>query len=375
MSIAPTLLVAAMAVQISASLGLGSGDLGLAVSSFFAATAATTALLGRVVSRYGARAGLTAVMAVNAAVLLALSISQSIWMVIGALLVGGIANGAVHPASNAVLAAGMRGHLGLALGIKQSSMPAAALAGGLAVPLIALTVGWRWAFVLASMCSIGLMVAALRYRPADPPRAVRAADQSHGSPPPRMRLKLLSAGVCFGAAAGTSVNVFLVDASVQSQILAPAAAGLLAAFCGALAVGVRVGLGRLADRHPDTDATKYSVVLLVVCVMGAGLMATGIPAAFMLGAVLAAGLGFGWTGLVHLSAMRSSTTDAARTTGTLMTGMATGSCLGPLLLGQVAAHWDYRPVWVCAAVLTTAAALMLATVAKPHPTQSTGVGR
>ncbi|MGE0216568.1 MFS transporter [Mycolicibacterium sp.] len=374
MCIAPPLLVAAMAVQISRSLGLNSGALGLAVSGFFAATASSTALLGRVVSRWGVRPALTTAMAVNGVVLVSIALSQSIWQIVVALVVGGIANGAVHPASNVVLAGGVRGHLGLALGIKQSSMPAAALVGGIAVPAVALTVGWRWAFVMAAALSAVLVAVASRYRQPGGEDSGPAQAGADGPPSVVLRLRLLSAAVCCGAAAGTSLNVFMVDGSVQSHILAPAKAGLLAACCGMLAVLARVGLGWQADRRPDRDPTAPTLTLLATCVVGSVLMSTGHPAAFVVGAVLAAGLGFGWTGLVHLSAMRGST-DTARTTGTLMTGFASGSCLGPLVLGHVAAQWGYRPVWISVTVLGLLAAAMMSAVTTRRVVTSKGASR
>ena len=41
--------------------------------------------------------------------------------------------------------------LGFALATKQSGMPAGALLGGAAVPAIALTVGWQWAYVAGAV--------------------------------------------------------------------------------------------------------------------------------------------------------------------------------------------------------------------------------
>lgn len=370
MSIAPTLLVAAMAVQISGTLGLGSGALGLAVSGFFGATAATTAVLGRVVARYGARAGMAAVMAVNCTVLVFLAVSQSIWMVVAGLIVGGVANGAIHPASNLVLADGVRGHLGLALGIKQSSMPAAALAGGLAVPAIALTVGWRWAFVSAAVASLALVVAALRYRaPVHDPQPRDQPEPAEIPTAPPLRLKLLSVAVCCAAAAGTSLNVFLVDGGVQSAALAPASAGMLAACCGGLAVAGRTGLGWFADRRPASNPMYATLILIVTCSVGGALMAAGPQTVFVIGALLAAGVGFGWTGLVHLSAMRANA-DTARATGTLMTGFAGGSCVGPLLMGQVSTHFGYPAVWVCVSALSLIGAALIVLVTRQRPSSA-----
>ena len=51
--------------------------------------------------------------------------------------------------------------LGLAIALKQSGMPTAAMIGGATVPLLALTLGWRSAFVLG----VGIAGAA-RPRPA-----------------------------------------------------------------------------------------------------------------------------------------------------------------------------------------------------------------
>src|SRR5690606_13019603 len=43
------------------------------------------------------------------------------------------------------------GRHGLAFGTKEASIPAATLTAGLAVPLIALTLGWRWALALGTI--------------------------------------------------------------------------------------------------------------------------------------------------------------------------------------------------------------------------------
>ena len=42
------------------------------------------------------------------------------------------------------------GRQGLSFGVKQAAIPVSTLLAGAAVPVVALTVGWRWAFVLAA---------------------------------------------------------------------------------------------------------------------------------------------------------------------------------------------------------------------------------
>ena len=72
-----------------------------------------------------------------------------------ALLVGGLGNAIGQPAGNALVAAQVRPErFGLGFAIKQSGIPLATLLGGLAVPLIALTIGWRFAYVLAAGAAV-----------------------------------------------------------------------------------------------------------------------------------------------------------------------------------------------------------------------------
>ena len=356
MSITPTFLVSGMAVQISEALHLDPGQLGIAVAGFFGATAVTTSALGRVVARAGARTGLLVVMGVDVVVLLTLASATHIAVLVGALLVAGTANGAVHPASNTLLAQGVQSRLGLALGIKQSSMPAAALMGGLAVPLVALTVGWRWGFVLGAVVAASIFVWVLRL--GSGAKAV-ASGEARGRLGGVRRPWLLSVGAGCGAAAGTSLSVFLVDATVRSGHAAPAAAGLLAASGGFIALLNRAGLGWAQDAGRGASPLVLARRLVMFGALGFVLMTIGPSTLYVIGAAVALGWGFGWTGLVHLAVVGEPSTSAARATGTLMTGFAAGSCLGPLGLGQVSARWGYEPVWMVAACLSLAAGLAL----------------
>jgi len=49
------------------------------------------------------------------------------------------------------------------VGAKQSSGPYATLLAGPSVPLVALTVGWRWAFVLAAPGAMALVAAGFMF--------------------------------------------------------------------------------------------------------------------------------------------------------------------------------------------------------------------
>ena len=61
------------------------------------------------------------------------------------------ANALGQLASNAALARHVPAHRqGLSFGVKQAAIPVSTLLAGAAVPTIALTAGWRWAFVAAA---------------------------------------------------------------------------------------------------------------------------------------------------------------------------------------------------------------------------------
>jgi MFS family permease len=141
----PAFLLGGLAVQAREELGFGADALGLAVALFFASSAVASPTAGRVVERLGASLGMR-VTAVGAALsMLGVALVARSWLALVACLVlGGLSNALSHPSSNLSLARQVpEGRQGLSFGIKQSAIPAATLLAGLAVPLVATTVGWR----------------------------------------------------------------------------------------------------------------------------------------------------------------------------------------------------------------------------------------
>ena len=87
------------------------------------------------------------------------------------LAVAGLANAVTQPAINLFMADQVpRDRQGLAFGIKQSAIPAAVLVSGLALPLLALPLGWRPTFAI---CAPGALAVAV----------IVAADRSAFAPP------------------------------------------------------------------------------------------------------------------------------------------------------------------------------------------------
>jgi predicted MFS family arabinose efflux permease len=365
LSVAPPFMVGALAVQVGADLDLRPAVLGFLVSTFFATTALCSSTMGRAVERRGVRDGLTGVMVLNVVALVGILSATSVAHLAVAMAVAGVANGAVHPAANALLAQGIRGRLGLALGIKQAAMPASTIVGGLAVPLVALTLGWRAAFGILAVVSVAVLVGTRRVG-ADvilrsPAATVDPAPPSVGV---RRPLGRLTVGAFLGAAASSSLGTFLVDSGVQLSELSEATTGWVFASAGLVGVLTRVAVGHVADFHATSHAYRTCVVMLLLGTAGTVMIASGDPRLYAVGAWLAFGAGWGWPGLVHFAVIRESRDGAARSTGRLLVGFAGGSAAGPIALGQVVETWGYTVMWTVAAVLSLLACVALAPLAR-----------
>jgi MFS family permease len=353
-SVLPGFLVGALAVGMRAELGFGPAQLGLAVAWFFITTALGAASLGKYVDRFGVRRGLTIGAIGSATSLLVIGLAPSYTLVLVGMTVGGLANALSQPAVNALLAERIPPQrLGFAFGIKQASSPAAMLLGGLAVPTLSLTVGWRGAFVVgAGLALVGSLIARTLGdgggRPLQRRPRLRDSQADLGS------LVIFAAGGMLGAAAGTSLGAFLVDAAVADG-MTEAHAGLVFAATSIGGLISRPVFGAYLDRHPTRSRYSTIVLLLFVGAPGYLLLATGSTPLYVGGAILAFVAGWGWTGLFHYTVVSQNPTTPAASTGVIQTGLSLGAGAGPLALGLVAEHGSYAWAWVGAAALASLA--------------------
>ncbi len=356
MGVLPPFLVGALAVQLRADLGIGLGALGLATAALFAVSGSLSRASGALVQRVGAGRGMTLAALLSSASLAGVGLAWSYAVLVAALVVGGIGNAFAQPAANMRISELVPGRrLGFAFGIKQSSIPAATLLGGLAVPGIALVIGWRWAPGIAALVALGVAAWASRASPVvthgdgteEPDRGL-----------PRGGLLVLTIGAGLGAAAATSLGVFLVDSGVAAG-LSHAHAGLLFAAASLLGLGNRIGIGWLADRRPRQSHYLVIANLLTFGACGYGLLSFGAPLVFVLGALLGYGAGWAWTGLFHFAIVKDNRLSAASATGFVQTGLSLGAAAGPLGFGVVAELTSYRTAWLATAALSLAGALAI----------------
>ena len=343
MGMLPAFLLGAMSVQVRADIGLDAGHLGRAVMAFFLVSGAVYAVAGSSVERLGTVRATWVGAGFATLSLIGVAVAPSPSWVTFALVVGGPGNAVSQLAANLRLSDAIPAtRQGIAFGTKQGAVPLAAFFGGLAVPAVALTVGWRVAFFAGAAMLLPVSVLN-RPRTRDPgTSAERPALGQLGNA--RRHLWAIAVAAGLGTAATNVLAVFYVDAVVLGGT-SPAAAGLLLAGGSIAGAGIRVVVGRSADRRTGRHLV---VVAAMLAVSAAGYAALALPPrGWMLAAVTALTFttGWGWNGLLTYAVVRFNPAAPARATGITQAGVSVGGALGPVAAGHVAAGGSYALVW------------------------------
>jgi MFS family permease len=356
-SILPVFLTGALAVQIRQELRFDETGLGLTVAAFFGTAALVSTWGGKIAEQLGPIAGmrLAAVLAAVASFAVAIA-ARSLMLLLLFLVVAGLSNAIGQPAANLFLARRVDSRrLGTALGIKQSAIPVATLLGGLAVPAVALTVGWRWAFAGAAAVAAVLALP----RQGDDPVPRTGPARRHGSGDVALRpLVVLAVGIGLGCAAANTLGAFLVSAAVDAG-MAEARAGLFAASASLAGVASRLFFGVRADR-PDARHLVTASRMLAMGSAGYLLLATSSTRLMVVGGFLGYCLGWGWPGLSNLAVVLHNPSAPAAATGIIQTGTYFGAVLGPFLFGVAVDQWSYESAWVAPAVVSLVGAGVIA---------------
>lgn len=169
----PVFLLGGLAVQMGSDLDFSPAGLGLAVSVYFGVSALASVPSGRLVERYGpARVARCGIVLAAVSMLAVAALARSYPVLVGLLALSAAANALGQLASNTALAQHVPARRqGLSFGVKQAAIPISTLLAGAAVPVIALTVGWRWAFVAAAVAAMTTLPAVPREIPGPPRRA------------------------------------------------------------------------------------------------------------------------------------------------------------------------------------------------------------
>lgn len=338
----PLSVVGAQGPLLLEDLGNQAALLGLAVASFFAASAAASAAAGRLSLHFTSAALSRMAVSISAVMLCVIALWVRDWTgLIVALGVAGVGNAFVHVGANQLLALEVPPQRqGLAFGFKQASFPLSAVLGGASLPLIGLSVGWPWAF------ASGALLAAIVLLMIPQSRAITvAASRAQGRPPARKSLMVIMAGAGFASMAGNSLTPFLASSAVDHG-LAPGAAGWLLALGSGAGAATRLGSGLLADR---TAIKGLDAMVFLLGIGVAGFILLAIPggsSAFVAGTVLAYAGGWGWAAVLVLAIVRADRITGAASMSVIAIGPYLGAVAGPALFGLVVDRTSYSIGWL-----------------------------
>ena len=353
----PIFLTATMALRLKEDLGIGEEALGALLSIFSVGAAIAAPVMGRLAERLGPGPSLRLASALSGVVMISIAAAAQGWLAIAGLLVaGGIAATLMQSSSNLWLARTIEDRrMGLAFGMKQSGGPTAALLAGLAVPVLALAVGWRWTFAGFG----GFALVAVLTVPRTGLRGVGRTAPSREGDVDLGPLLVLTAGAAVSTALSAAFTGFSVTAAVQQGGLSESAAGLVFALGALTGIATRVALGHWVDGRPDT---RFGVPAMLVAAgaLGFGVLSlgSGSPAAFMVAVPFSFATVWGWVGVFNYAVTRSNATSPAAATGITLVGSNVGVVVGPAVFGFLFAR-SYSAAWLTAAVGSLLGAALL----------------
>ena len=153
MAVGPLALFALSALSpfVTTDLGLRPSQFGALATLSFAAATPRAWLLGRWLDRCSARGILFGVFSLSGLALLVTASAQSFgWLVVGVLITG-VAMSVTNPVTNRLVSVQVAdGQRGAVMGVKQSGVQLGQLLVGLALPSLAVLIGWRGA--VAATC-------------------------------------------------------------------------------------------------------------------------------------------------------------------------------------------------------------------------------
>lgn len=352
----PVFLTGALAVQIRHDLHLNASHLGAAVAVFFASASLTSIASGRLAERSGVEIIMRVCVILSVITLggiAFLATSYPVFLIFLAL--GGITNGAVQPAVNLFLSNVVPlSRLGMAFGVKQAAIPMATFLSGLAVPSLALTIGWHYAYLFVA--PVGLILFFLIPKRAPVGLRVKRRDQIREKvylPP----LIVLAIGMGLGSSAANGLGAFLVSSAVHSG-WAPGAAGLLVVLGSVTGFSARLLNGFMADRR---NGKHIMVTAWMVGTGGIGylLLMLGYSWLIIPATMVSYGAGWGWNGLFNFAVVWNYPRSAGYATGITQSGAYVGSVFGPLFFGLLVDRSGYPIAWTSAGIEAFGAAIAM----------------
>ena len=347
-----TVGLAVLAPQLRVEFGLSLGQVGVLLSAAWLGALPTLLLWGLAADRYGERLVLALGLLASAVCLVGAALAPSFGLLLASLALAGATGASVNSASGrAVMHWFAPDERGVALGIRQTAIPAGGLVAALFFPALASSGGSEAAFLfLAGFLALGAAGGWLVLRDGEveaieaPPFLGTLRDRR------LWRLSLASGLYMYAQVAVIGFGVLFLH---DSHGLADDDAALVVAAAQVLAVVLRIASGRWSDLVGSRIGPLRQVGLAITGSLGITAALTGEPLWLLVPAVaLAGGLSMAWNAL--------SFTAAAELAGAARSGVAIGFqqtvlsgvlVLAPLLFAATVSAGSWAFAFAIAALL------------------------
>jgi len=322
-----TIGLPALAPALRSHYGLTLGETGVVLAATGFGMLLTLLPWGLLADRLDERWVIAAGLATAAGALAACAATKGFVSLTLVLAAAGAFGASVNAASGRAVMSWFDSHeLGLALGIRQTAIPIGGAMGAAMMPLLASAGGTRLAFfVLGGICAVGAVVGAALIRTGPE----RTTGLTHVAQPLREpRLWLLGSGTALFLTAQIAITGFVVLFLHEHRHVSTHAAAALLAVINVLAIGARIGSGRISDRMQTRLRPLRTIGIALTATTAFVAALLDGPLAVLAPAFVVAGvLSMAWNGLAFAA--------SAEVAGPARTGAALG--FQQTLLGVVSA--------------------------------------
>lgn len=350
-----------LATFIIDDLSISRGALGVVLGIVNVASAVLSPIAGRVTDRIGGKKALVGLFATAGVTFLILGAASAYVMLLVGALAGAFAQAAANPATNKLIAESVPlGERGMITGVKQSGVQAGLFLGGLTLPTLAVTLGWRSAYLVVASVPLAFAVVTAWRVPAAPRASGEHRTERHNTLPSAIWW-LTGFGFLLGFSGAVT---FLLPLFAEETLgLSPVAGGIAVAVIAFVAVPGRILWSGFAER---TGAFRGSLgAMAVLSIAAAGLFyASGAVAPWLLwpAAILIAAGSSSWNSVGMLAVMvEAGAALTGRASGIVLFGFLTGLGIAPPIFGAIVDHTgSYDLMWLLSALTATAAAVLIA---------------
>jgi sugar phosphate permease len=346
--------VAVLAPQLRAHFDLTIGQVGIALAAFAIGMTPTLLPWGLLADRVGERVVLPLGLGTSGLALAGVGFARSYHELLLLLVVAGALSASVNAASGrAVMQWFAPSQRGLALGIRQTSVPVGGFVAALALPPLADAAGLGWAFVaLAAACVAGSLAGAVLLRsPAREP--IPNPEPLAPSRPLRQRsIWLISWGsglLIVGQVATMSFTVLFLH---DGRDFSAGAAALVLAASQVLGAGFRIAAGHWSDSLGSriVPLRRLAVGVTVGLVL-VGAFAHAPSWALVPVLIVAGGIGLSWNGLSFVAAAEMAGAGASGAAlGFQQTIIGIATIAAPIGFAALVSATSWRIAFVVASV-------------------------